>query len=319
MEIDKDTLNGHWSKNSKTQIEFFIIHDGIFSKLCVLGDDVEPCFEGSSVTAPDISTSFTKVDKDFTQTLFTMMQELKNALEGGQDMAFSDVKENFSVESDKINENATAENQNVIEDTASTSFAKDEEKEKEDESKEDTKADDKKADDSEEDKEDKKDKFVKDEDDDDKDDKASEENKDEDKKDDKEDKDDDKEKYALLQSEYENLQSQFSALESECQELRAFKATVEDERKTDLINSFYMLSDEDKADVISNKSQYSLDEIESKLSVICVRKKVNFTVDEEQAAQPVEQDVITTFNLGDVDSNIPSWIKAVRQTAQELG
>lgn len=320
MEIDKDTLNGHWSKNSKTQIEFFIIHDGIFSKLCVLGDDVEPCFEGSSVTAPDISTSFTKVDKDFTQTLFTMMQELKNALEGGQDMAFSDVKENFSVESDKINENATAENQNVIEDTASTSFAKDEEKEKEDESKEDTKADDKKADDSEEDKEDKKDKFVKDEEkDDDKEDKASEEDKDEDKKDDKEDKDDDKEKYALLQSEYENLQSQFSALESECQELRAFKAAVEDERKTDLINSFYMLSDEDKADVITNKSQYSLDEIESKLSVICVRKKVNFTVDEEQAAQPVEQDVITTFNLGDVDSNIPSWIKAVRQTAQELG
>ena len=235
-------------------------------------------------------------------------------------MAFRDVKENFSVESDKINENATAENQNVIEDTASTSFAKDEEKEKEDESKEDTKADDKKADDSEEDKEDKKDKFVKDEEkDDDKEDKASEEDKDEDKKDDKEDKDDDKEKYALLQSEYENLQSQFSALESECQELRAFKATVEDERKTDLINSFYMLSDEDKADVITNKSQYSLDEIESKLSVICVRKKVNFTVDEEQAAQPVEQDVITTFNLGDVDSNIPSWIKAVRQTAQELG
>ena len=79
-----------------------------------------------------------------------------------------------------------------------------------------------------------------------------------------------------------------------------------------------MLSDEDKADVITNKSQYSLDEIESKLSVICVRKRVNFTVDEKDEKE-AKEDVITTFNLGDVDSNIPSWIKAVRQTAQELG
>jgi hypothetical protein len=79
-----------------------------------------------------------------------------------------------------------------------------------------------------------------------------------------------------------------------------------------------MLSDEDKADVIANKSQYSLDEIESKLSVICVRKKVNFTVEEVNEPEST-QEVVTTFNLGDVDSNIPSWIKAVRQTAQELG
>lgn len=318
MEIDKDTLDGYWSKNQKTQIEFFIINDGIFSKLCILGDDVEPCFEGSSVTAPDISTSFTKVDKDFTQTLFTMMQDLKNALEGGQHMAFSDVNENFSAEQDKFEKTDSVENQETIEDSASTSFAKDEDKkeEKEEESKEDKQADDKKADDSEEDK-DKKDKFVKDEEkeekDDDKEDKkeASED----DKKD--EDKDDDKEKYALLESQYNELQTQFSALQSECQELRAYKDAVESEKKTALINSFYMLSDEDKADVIANKAQYSLDEIESKLSVICVRKKVNFTVDEEKA-QP-EEEVVTTFNLGDVDSNVPSWIKAVRQTAQELG
>ena len=179
---------------------------------------------------------------------------------------------------------------------------------------EDKQADDKKADDSEEDK-DKKDKFVKDEEDkdDDKEDKPSDDDKDE-----KDDKDDDKEKYALLESNYNELQSQFSALQSECQELRAFKATIENERKDALINSFYMLSDEDKADVIANKSQYSLDEIESKLSVICVRKKVNFTVEEVNEPEST-QEVVTTFNLGDVDSNIPSWIKAVRQTAQELG
>ena len=317
MEIDKDTLDGYWSKNQKTQIEFFIINDGIFSKLCILGDDVEPCFEGSSITAPKISTSFTKVDDNFKQTLFTMMQELKDALEGGQHMAFSDVNEKFSSEQDNLNKTELGENQKTIEDNASTSFAKEEDKKEDDSKKEDTQAEDKKADDSKEEDKDKKDKFAKedDKDDDDKDDKKDDSSEDDDKEDKK---DDDKEKYALLESEYKELQSQFSALESECKELRAFKNAVESEKKDALINSFYMLSDEDKADVITNKSQYSLDEIESKLSVICVRKRVNFTVDEKDEKE-AKEDVITTFNLGDVDSNIPSWIKAVRQTAQELG
>lgn len=317
MEIDKDTLDGYWSKNQKTQIEFFIINDGIFSKLCILGDDVEPCFEGSSITAPKISTSFTKVDDNFKQTLFTMMQELKDALEGGQHMAFSDVNEKFSSEQDNLNKTELGENQKTIEDNASTSFAKEEDKKEDDSKKEDTQAEDKKADDSKEEDKDKKDKFAKedDKDDDDKDDDKDDSSEDDDKEDKK---DDDKEKYALLESEYKELQSQFSALESECKELRAFKNAVESEKKDALINSFYMLSDEDKADVITNKSQYSLDEIESKLSVICVRKRVNFTVDEKDEKE-AKEDVITTFNLGDVDSNIPSWIKAVRQTAQELG
>ena len=317
MEFDKDTLDGYWSKNQKTQIEFFIINDGIFSKLCILGDDVEPCFEGSSITAPKISTSFTKVDDNFKQTLFTMMQELKDALEGGQHMAFSDVNEKLSSEQDNLNKTELGENQKTIEDNASTSFAKEEDKKEDDSKKEDTQAEDKKADDSKEEDKDKKDKFAKedDKDDDDKDDKKEDSSEDDDKEDKK---DDDKEKYALLESEYKELQSQFSALESECKELRAFKNAVESEKKDALINSFYMLSDEDKADVITNKSQYSLDEIESKLSVICVRKRVNFTVDEKDEKE-AKEDVITTFNLGDVDSNIPSWIKAVRQTAQELG
>ena len=55
----------------------------------------------------------------------------------------------------------------------------------------------------------------------------------------------------------------------------AFKNAAEDKDKDALIAKFYMLSDEDKKDVIENKSKYSLDDIEAKLSVICVEKKVN--------------------------------------------
>jgi hypothetical protein len=57
-----------------------------------------------------------------------------------------------------------------------------------------------------------------------------------------------------------------------------------------MINSFSMLSDEDKKDVVDNIDNYSLDDIEAKLSVICVRNRVIFTADEK------ENDV-TTYNL----------------------
>ena len=82
-----------------------------------------------------------------------------------------------------------------------------------------------------------------------------------------------------------------------------------------MINSFYMLSDEDKADVIKNIDTYSLDDIEAKLSIICVRNRVSFDLDKDEANnQPI------TFNLdGDDgsaggDSTIPDWIKAIDAT-----
>ena len=84
MELDESTMEGHWSTNQATGIDYFIIDDAMFSKLCILGDDVEPCFEGARITKPQVSTSFSKVDDTFKKTLFNMMQELKFALKGGQ-------------------------------------------------------------------------------------------------------------------------------------------------------------------------------------------------------------------------------------------
>jgi hypothetical protein len=71
-----------------------------------------------------------------------------------------------------------------------------------------------------------------------------------------------------------------------------------------------MLSDEDKRDVITNKSKYTLDEIKSKLSVICFDKKINFT--KEETSQPLE--AVTTFTLDSCESdNLPEWVKAVKE------
>jgi len=40
-----------------------------------------------------------------------------------------------------------------------------------------------------------------------------------------------------------------------------------------------MLSDEDKKDIVENKRNYTLEQIEEKLAVICFRKKVSFDLD----------------------------------------
>jgi len=76
-----------------------------------------------------------------------------------------------------------------------------------------------------------------------------------------------------------------------------------------------MLSDEDKKDVIDNKSNYSFEEIESKLAVICFKKKVNFNLETSSKNEEViEQPNVVTFNVDDTEDSTPEWIKAVEST-----
>lgn len=120
MEIDD--VDGHWATDSNG-IEFFIINDAIFTKLCILGDDVEPCFEGASVTSPEVSEHFS-YNKEFSHTLFAMMNELKSALTKGGSMP----KEN--VESVEVEPTATAEEETP----AVEKFAENKEDESDDDS-----------------------------------------------------------------------------------------------------------------------------------------------------------------------------------------
>ena len=308
MELDEKTLDGHWSTNSKTGMDFFIINDAIFSKLCILGDDVEPCFEGARVTAPEVSTSFSKVDDTFKKTLYTMMQELKFALEGGQsnmdldnkeEVVDNEVVDNATTEettdtqetnveeNDKTEQSTSTENQQSIEAQSNeSSFAKNEDDNKEDSS--DNDSEDTEKDNEENDKT----------------------------KNACGGKEDEKTKHSL-ETELEELQNKYSKLEEDYNVLVEFKNQIENEKKDALINSFYMLTDEDKADVIENKAKYSLDDIEAKLSVICVRKKVNFDLDEDDASKDRKNDVdtnIMTYKLETEESSTPAWISALKKT-----
>ena len=311
MELDGNSLNGEWSKNINEDMEFFIINDAVFSKLCILGEDVEPCFEGSSITAPKVSSTF-NLDDNFKQTLFNMMQDLKFALEGGQEKM---VLENTEKTLDKTNESVVTEFENVSEGqsensdvTAQTEFEK-----KEDEKKEKAPADnkesevpaEKKKEDEEYKKCEKKDYEKKEEEKEAPAQTSADEKKDEEKK---EEKKFSLEEYSALEEKITSLQKEYAELETKYQALVAFKNEVEEEKKDALINSFYMLSDEDKKDVVENKAQYSLEDIEAKLSVICVRKKVNFELEDNTT------DVATTFSLSEQQDSLPAWINAVKNT-----
>ena len=302
MELDEDSLDGHWSTNNKTGMDFFIINDAIFSKLCILGDDVEPCFEGASVTKPEVSKTFTKVDNTFKKTLYTMMQELKFALEGGQDNMDIDNKD--AVAEEELKDTPAVEEQEVKEESAAAEEVQDSTEAQSDAESEFKCQSDKKTKTKCESEDNKKD-----------DDSDKKDNGEDDKKEDKEDDDKKVKSKNSLEQNYEELKSKFEKLEEDYKVLVKFKEEIDNEKKDELINSFYMLSDEDKAEVRENKSKYSLEDIEAKLSVICVRKKVNFdSEDSSKNDKTVEKDVVTTFNLQDDGSSVPAFISALRNT-----
>lgn len=116
--------------------------------------------------------------------------------------------------------------------------------------------------------------------------------------------------YTELLAQHDQLKTDFAALEAEVATLREFKENIELDKKQEMINSFYMLSDEDKKEVVDNIKTYSLEKIEEKLSVICVRNKVSFALEEEKPD--------TTFNLETESVPADSWIAAVKETQKNM-
>ena len=380
MELDENTLDASWPKNDNGKPQFFIINEAIISKLCTLGVENEPCFEGSNITAPTIQFAF---EDGFKEQLFSMMNELKDLLnKGGEkvftrysveigdalwDALYSHVEDKYGIESVceegeqkfavlttddnyyrldfSMNEEGVVEfaaeavviegytpaeePQFSAESIAEYASKKKKKKEDEEEEKEDKKPEDegekKEPEDKEEKKEDKKPPFEKKkEDSEDSDDEDEEDEEKKKKKKDKKGKYNLEEiqeytelsaQYSALEENYNNAQSRIADLEKQISELTTFKLGIEKAEKEKMIASFYMLSDEDKKDVVANIDIYSLDDIEAKLSILCVRNKVSFNLDDDKP-----EDAPTTYHLGGEgsDDGVPAWVKAIRAVASEM-
>ena len=402
MELADKFLDATWTKDINGKPKFFIINEAIISKLCILGEEAEPCFEGATITQPVIQFSY---DDSFKEKLFSMMNELKELIkEGGAPMfttfaveigdalwqalysyletnfprdlregeeecccrcskyyidsiweegmqkfvilkerengklyrldfswteegfasngltveveksyvpvsdkvmfALEDI-ENFEAKRYAVEDNSQQSDNNNSDNSLEeglTDFAKKDEDE------------DKKTDD--DDEEEKCPKCGKP-----KDECTCED----------EDEEDKKKKYSLeeipeyieLLDKYSNLENDYNSLKEtndtlteQINSLKEFKASVNKKEKEAMINSFYMLSDDDKKEVIDNIDTYSIDEIEAKLSIICVRNKVNFNFDNEEnnTTEP------TTYSLngGGEGDYTPAWIKSLQSVAKDI-
>ena len=314
MELHNKLTKGKWTKDENGRVKFFIINEAVIQKLCILGENVEPCFEGAGIAA---QFSF---DDEFKNNLYSMMNELKQALQEGGETQMTEEIKNPEVEQEEVPA------------TEDTEFKKKPEEEEEEEKKNPSSE-------GEKDSEDKKDsdESKKDEEEDDEDEKkkkkmnhaASEDEEEEEEKCEKCGKKksectckkfslEEIPEYVELQNNYSALEEKYNALVAEIEPLREFKNEADKKEKQAMIDSFYMLSDADKADVVSNIDTYSLDDIEAKLSIICVRNKVNFSLDEDKKEEAKEEPLV--YSLGDKDDgdDAPAWIKAVRETAKTM-
>ena len=306
MELHNKLTKGTWTKDENGMPQFFIINEAVIQKLCILGENVEPCFEGAGIAA---EFSF---DEGFKSKLFSMMEELKTALQEGEKKMSDENKEilipesdgddtEFKKKPDEEEKDKTPENSQKKDNDSSEDNKKTEEQEDE-EYKKKKKTECKKSEDEDEEEicpdcgkpkskctceEDKKKKYNL----------------------------DDIPEYVELSNKYSALEQKKNALEVEVKSLREFKMKADRLEKQAMIDSFSMLSDADKADVVANIDTYSVNDIEAKLSIICVRNKVNFNLDKENK----ETDKLI-YSLKEEDGNdgVPAWIKAVRDTAKSM-
>ncbi len=79
MELDPNTIKGTWAQLENQGPEYFIIEEALFTALCVLGEDVEPCFEGASISP--LFHSLIQNEKETVNTEMALLRaELAEAL-----------------------------------------------------------------------------------------------------------------------------------------------------------------------------------------------------------------------------------------------
>ena len=389
MELDTQTLDAYWTKDNNGKPQFFIINEAIMSKLCILGEDCEPCFEGASIT--NVQFSFEDGFKEMLFSMIEKMQEILSKDEGGTpvfntyaveiggalwdaiyeymwghfydeedglvysiDGIFEDGDQKFAILRNRKDLTYYRLNFSLTEDGG---FAPAEELEKvspdykpaenpqfaleEVEAYEATFAESKKE--KPEDPEPAADPEPVAEPEPEVVEEPAEEVEPVEEVKEEAPVEDEKNKYNLEEvAEYQELLEKYSTLEgkvaelteqidsfsaqvetlnqtietltSENASLTEFKQAIDREKKQALIDSFYMLSDDLKKDCVDNIDTYSLDEIEAKLSVICVRNKVSFDLDKPEEKKD------TTFNLDSVDDTdlgLPAWVQRVQAVAKE--
>ena len=311
MELDEEHLDGHWANDAKSGMDFFIINDAVFSKLCILGDDVEPCFEGASVLG-GVDNNYTE-GTEFTHTLYTMIKQLQDIIgttEGGKNMP---EKPEELEQTEVVTEFVAGSGKDEEKKDETQTETKDSDAEKEETPSE--KEAEPAADEEKEKKEPKKEHALE----------ESEQEAEEEKPETEHALEE--EPAAEVEPVVEHsvtedvepepakvnfaLEEENKELRAELEALRQFKLDIENKEKDALIAKYHMLSDEDKADIVAHKEEYTLEQIDEKLALVYVRKNVDFSTVDGHQEEEEKMDSILSFSLDDSeDAEVVSDIQA---------
>ena len=317
MELNEKNLKGEWTKIENSDHEFFIINEGLIQKLCILGENFEPCFEGAQIKA-----TFS-LNENFAASMYSLVSNMKAILSSKGGNSLEDIKK--KKKDDDVSDVVTEEVVDPKEPTDDNTPTDEHTPTNDNTSTEDNTSTDDNA---------------STEDNTSTDDNASTEgngddvptnnalteepavkveNTSQNEPSFEEKLSEAQETIVALNHTIEGLQSSIAALQSENntfkeanEALKEFKLATERTEKKALIDKFSLLSEEDTKDVRDNIDTYSLDEIEAKLCVIGVRKGI-FSL---EGANNSNKDINMTFSLGDSSNNtegLSDWVKAVKE------
>lgn len=121
------------------------------------------------------------------------------------------------------------------------------------------------------------------------------------------------EENVALKAEIEGLKEQVAAMETELGEYRALKQQQEMASKTEIVESFTNeLTEEELSPIKENLENLSNEEIETQLFALLGKKKMNFSANKADSNKAI---VLTNFSHE--DNSLPSWAKAIEQTLRK--
>lgn len=306
MEFFEESVDGNWAKFDNEEDEIFIFNEADISALCILGDDVEPCFESASIGKPEIMYSLEKNEfkKEFDIFMFELNEALEydNSTKGGMAVDKDIKKDEVKIETEFSTEAKTAvkkaEDSKLKEDvsTARDLVNKMEDGEEKDALKARLDKVEVKGEEKEEfDLEGKEEKVE-----------LPEDTKVEDPVDYEEvvaEKDSEiaelTTNYTLVKKELEDLKVEFAALKEE-------KDAIDLAEKESVCNKFSILGEEVLKSFRENLNNYTAEELEKELSVIAFQKGVSFNL-------LTQKDVVVTPNVNKSMDKVPAWVKAVEK------
>lgn len=265
MELNADTIRGHWVESDEEEYGYYQFEFAEFIGLCILGEEYEPCFEGSSFYElhKDSKNEFSSELQEMFSLYKSQLDIADENLTGGQEMEDENKDSVVDEEVKPTSEELDQEEQVPAEDGNESNDNEDFEEEVENNDEEPETDSEEEADNAEEDSEKPTEEDGEEETD------ADEEESDE--EDEGEDENEESDKEPELNSQLAAKDAEIAELKAQLEELNSYKAQKVHEEKEEVLNTYSNKLSEEEIENFKAK----LDEYES---AIDLKKEIALTI-----------------------------------------